>query len=307
MTKMQNKKLLEESRVLRWGKLAGISPLAENFVKETFHADEEVDEVKTKEQSRSGGAPDRLDENPMDAEMAGDDMGGSEMDPAGEPEMAPSGDEPATEATVKDLIAALASTMTDVTGVAVEVEGAEGDEGGEEMDMGSDEMAPEEPETGGEEEMMEVADEDLEEVNDKDEQLNEEASPVGAKTTSSSMNNPPSPKKTSQGDIGKVKDPMKGEVRVKGAEKPKQVEGAHPDHKYKPLEEQLYKKFVARLFQEVKAAKLKKEAIVPAASPANVPARRVVKPAITTRVAPRPVVAKPTTMPVAENKTVKKK
>lgn len=253
---MTNKKnLLEEARVKRWMKLAKLDSLTESFAKENFSAsskpleEEEVDEVLTKNQSRATGSPDRLnemDDETPDQEAPSMDMG-SDMGSGDDMPPTDAGDDAGLEGDVETFLSQVADSLTSFTGVPV--------------DVSSDSESPEAPEVGdagsAEPSDMEPMEEPAGEEEPEEEVMQEEKSPVGAKTTSSSMNNPPAPKKTMQADQGKIKDPMKSDVRVKGAEKPTQMSG-QKDHKYTALEERLVRNVLKRLVQEIKRAKEKK-------------------------------------------------
>jgi len=263
MTNKKSRNLIEEGRVIRWMKLANLAPLSESFVDETFGSKkeeleeaEEVEEVLTKDQARTRGDSDRLNEKDMSYSDDMNDMNSGEeaapMPPMDDAEGEASG-ETSSEGNVESFLSAVADALSSFSGVPVDVssDGESGEGAPEDMDMGSDEGAPEDMDMGS----GEGAPEDEEEpVMENKKTIKEETSPVGAKTTSSSMNKPPAPKKTHQADPGKVKDPMKGEVRVKGAEKPTKIEG-QADHKYKALEEKLVRRVLERLVRELKESK----------------------------------------------------
>lgn len=319
MANKSGKQLIEESRAVRWMKLANIAPLSESFVKDTFgkqEESEEVDEILTQNQARARGDTDRLNESPIPAVAA---EGDEEMPPEAPVEEPPmDGGEmggESMEGDVEAFLSQVADALTAYSGVPVDVSSdAGGAEGGEEMppDMGGEEVPAEEPAMEEGEGAEEVAE------GEEPEALQEEQSPVGAKTTSSSMNNPPTPKSTKQADPGKPKDPMKGEVRVKGAEKPTQMESdsyyGSKGHQWKALEERLMKRVYERLISDLKEAKVRKESaakknesLVAPASPANVPAKRVAaKPSVaakpTMKPVAKPVAAKPAVKPVVQAK-----
>ena len=104
---MSNKKtLIKESVIRRWGKLANMPALTENF----------LDSIETIEE----------EEMEMDAEEKPD------MDAGGEAS-------PAEEETVEKIVSAVVDAIAQETGVDIEVEGEAGDEeGGMEMEMGDD-------------------------------------------------------------------------------------------------------------------------------------------------------------------------
>lgn len=336
MAKTQSgKKLLEESTRLRWAKLANIAPMRESFEKseesmqkeeegmekeeeslepkeEAMHPKQEEEalarEILTQNQARARGDTDRLNESPfmgMEAEEE-PDMGGGDMPPP-EAHAEPDGDEAGIgggEGDEEALFAAIAAAVTAYSGTPVEVtsDGAGGDEMGGEPEGG---MPPAPP--GAEDEMMGGG--GMMEVSKEEESLKKEESrrrpgklvresesPVGAKVSATNVNKQPTPKKTMPGDQGTQKDPMKGEVRVKGAEKPTQMESdgsyySGGGHKYKTLEEKMiaetHRRVYKQVMEQLKAAALKignsnlakvKENRLNAASAAIVPARSVAKP-----------------------------
>ena len=278
--------LINESTRRRWAQLAKLPMISESFGNKDLEEDADLDEsadadldenadadldesaeadleeVETQNQSRDGGAPDRLHEMGMDDEF-GDEDGGMDMAP--EPEMGMDdemgGDEIAGEATVEDLVVALAQTMSDVSGVPIEVEGA-GAEGGE-MDM--DAEAPVDMEPAGDE--LDMQDDGLED--EEEEMMAEDTSPVGAVA-----HGPDGNKVTKQGDMGTITDPEKASTHVDGVSKAPVVNDGKGNAS-NTLEEKIYRKVLARLIKEVKSAKLKKEGV---ASPAKIPAKAVSKP-----------------------------
>ena len=131
--KTSKPKLIEESRIRRWGQIANINKYTKKFLKENFGDEEEM--------------------SPEGAEMPA----GDEEMPADTEEMPPEDDagESVPEPQVQDLVKAIADAITAQTGVAVEVEGSSGDMGGEEippedseMSAGDEEMPPEESPMG---------------------------------------------------------------------------------------------------------------------------------------------------------------
>ena len=112
MTK--KKELLNERTIRRWGKLANIAPLTENFLDEEENlADEEGGEEMAGEAGED-----------MEMEMGADDMG--------EPS-------PAVEAQVEDIVAAVVDALAQETGVDIEMDAGGGDDDAEvEMDDDDD-------------------------------------------------------------------------------------------------------------------------------------------------------------------------
>ena len=112
MTK--NKELLNERTIRRWGKLANIAPLTENF----------LDEEETLAEEE--GEEDMADEAGEEMEMAADDAGGEEPSPA-------------VEAQVEDIVAAVVDALAQETGVDIEMDAGGGDDDAEvEMDDDDD-------------------------------------------------------------------------------------------------------------------------------------------------------------------------
>lgn len=130
-------KLLNEATRHRWAQLANLSPsrLFEEKDLSRLEEEEELDEVETVNQSRDGGAPDRLSEMDMGPE---DEMDpGPEMDMAPEPEMdMEGGDEEGFEDEEDDLMAEEASP------VGAEARGPTG----EKKTMPGDQGEPKDPE-----------------------------------------------------------------------------------------------------------------------------------------------------------------
>ena len=128
---MSTKKLLNESRIRRFMKLAAIGPLTENFF-DTVHEELEDEEFGGEEETpelEPGGeeAPD-LEPEP-----------GDELEPEGEEEIAP--EDGAAEAQVdlseedaETLMAALGDALADVTGLDVEVVKNAGEEEAPELE-----------------------------------------------------------------------------------------------------------------------------------------------------------------------------
>lgn len=237
MTK-QKERLLEENVKRRMMKLAKLDHLSDKFIKESYEVQEEEISEALEDDDFQGDMP---------------------PDPAGvlsEPEAPteePDGDEAPTEATVQSLVKAIADAITAQTGVAVDVQGSEGSEEGEEMEP---EM---EPEMGGEEE-------ELQETGSKRDGAispqkpdrasnNPHVTPGMAEGKQLNEEFAEAPKKTMPNNPGKVKDPEKGSVRLKGAEKPTRVEGAQADHKMKALEERITKAVFAKLMETLKQKK----------------------------------------------------
>ena len=116
MTKKASK-LINENVIRRWGKLANMPALTENFIDTLEEEEEEVEA-----------------EMEMDAEPAGDEP---EMEMDAEPEASPEEQE-----AVENIVQAVVDAISAETGVEIEVEG---EAGGEEMEMDA-EPAGEEPE-----------------------------------------------------------------------------------------------------------------------------------------------------------------
>ena len=102
---MSNKKtLIKESVIRRWGKLANMAALTENF----------LDSIET------------IEEEEMEMEMDAEEK--PDMDAGGEAS-------PAEEEAVEKIVSAVVDAIAQETGVDIEVEGEAGDEeGGMEMD-----------------------------------------------------------------------------------------------------------------------------------------------------------------------------
>ena len=103
---MTKKNLLNETTIRRWGKLANIAPLTENFI-DTL--EEEEDEMAAAEEPAEAG-----------------EEGGEDMEAGGEeasPEM---------EAQVEDIVSAVVDALAQETGVDIEMDAGGDDEGGEE-------------------------------------------------------------------------------------------------------------------------------------------------------------------------------
>ena len=111
---MTKKNLLNETTIRRWGKLANIAPLTENFI-DTI--EEEEDEMAAAEEPAEAG-----------------EEGGEDMEAGGEeasPEM---------EAQVEDIVSAVVDALAQETGVDIEMD-AGGDDEGEEEEGDDDEEA----------------------------------------------------------------------------------------------------------------------------------------------------------------------
>ena len=207
-----SKKLLNESTIRKFMKLANIEPLADGFLNETGaglaskgsvgngtfskqkdHRNKKMP-VSTKHGEKRGALPTQGPglvkevEDEFGEEEDVEVLGGEDElppEPEGEdldiePEMGDEGDEGMPEGDIESLVAAIADAIEDHTGVTVDVAGA----GEEEMDMGEPEMdMPPEGEEGGEEELPpgpEMGDEEEEEevlegfnMIDEDEVVNE--------------------------------------------------------------------------------------------------------------------------------------
>ena len=107
MTKKASK-LINENVIRRWGKLANMPALTENFIDTLEEEEEEVEAAEME----------------MDAEPAGDEP---EMEMDAEPEASPEEQE-----AVENIVQAVVDAIAAETGVDIEVEG---DAGGEEMEM----------------------------------------------------------------------------------------------------------------------------------------------------------------------------
>ena len=145
---MTKKKLLNETTIRRWGKLANIAPLTENFldeVEEETLAEEEGEEEMDME---------------MDAEEGGDDMEAAD-DKEASPEM---------EAQVEDIVSAVVDALAQETGVDIEME-AGGDDDADEGDDEEAMMRDKDPMMRDKEAMMREESLDIEVIDD--EQLTE--------------------------------------------------------------------------------------------------------------------------------------
>lgn len=177
----QGKKLLNEDQARRWMKLANISNLSEQFVKERYEEEEGKHKEEESVHRASEGA--KLSQTPVkqggnktmaqesvhkeEEGMHKEEESIHENMPEETPPEAPvgdtgheepDGDEPVGgEPMIADLVKAIADAITAQTGVAVDVEGsAGGEEGGEEgheMEPPAEEPMPgtEKPEAGMEE------------------------------------------------------------------------------------------------------------------------------------------------------------
>jgi len=234
MIAKKNKKqqLLDEGTVRKFMKLANIGSLTDSFLKERKDIDEEkqeeMDEVKTKEQSRSGAAPDRLDEMPE--EMPPSSVDSAPLSPMDTE--APQDDQAVSEPMIQDLVKAIADAIQAQTGVGIDVEGSESS-GSDEQELASDEMqqevAPPAPTFA--------------------------TQPGVPSLSESGRNTPPAPPKTMPATPGEVKKTSR--ENVEGAETPTKMEGAPKDHKMKPLEEKLVRRVLERLLSELKSSKAK--------------------------------------------------
>lgn len=277
----KKKKILQlnEGTVRDFMKFANIGHLSDKFIKESYSAEDEMDEVKTKDQSRAGGAPDRLDEMPEDPSAEG---GESAPPPAPEVPAEPEGG--GAEGDIQALVSAIANAIQDQTGVAISVSG--GETGGEAMpppeggDLGAGMEGGGVP--GGEEEMFEqlaqklgyVKNEDgsfakanptLAESKVKEEKLEEEEELEEGKEELDE--DAAQEKKQGQPKPG-------SHEKVKGAESPKKISSDDPKAKpvkekqlpkdmgNEPLSEELAKKVYAsvlkKLAEDLKKTKEKK-------------------------------------------------
>jgi len=102
---MSKKRIIAETQIRRWGKLAAITPLTENFLNEEGEEELEMDDAPA-------------DDLAMDAEAPALDM---EMDAE-----APAADaSPEIEAKVEDIVATVVAALTAETGVPISMEGGE--------------------------------------------------------------------------------------------------------------------------------------------------------------------------------------
>ena len=276
MLNKNKKKPLNESQVLRWGTLANIQTLSERFVKENFEAEKQEESVEQEESLK--------EEFPPSAGGMGDD----EEIPQPEPQMEPDGDEMGGvgEPDIQSLVKAIADAITAQTGVQVGVQG--GAPGAEEMPP--EEMPEPEMDAGGAEEEMPPMGEtsrlhqlakakqkygDVKKESEVDERMGHrdhggahyqhgqpqeskqpqtEGKKVNKKVVKEEFSNSPKVTKQNVANQGTVKDPGKGSVRVQGVEKPApylgQTSAGYP-HKMKAMEEQLVKRVLERLLQEL--------------------------------------------------------
>ena len=145
---MTKKKLLNETTIRRWGKLANIGPLTENFLEEEETLAEEEGEEEM--------------DMAMDAEEGGDDMEAAD-DKEASPEM---------EAQVEDIVSAVVDALAQETGVDIEME-AGGDDDADEGDDEEAMMRDKEPMMRDKEAMM--RDKDDEEAAMRDPMMREES------------------------------------------------------------------------------------------------------------------------------------
>ena len=174
---MSTKKLLNESDIRRFMKLAAIKPLTENFfdriseetVEEEIAEQEITEEDITEEDITETGIFEEEEEDAL-----------PEMEPEADEEELPAPEEgPAdsqvdlSEEDAETLMAAIGDALSDVTGLDVEVVQGGGEEPAEEPDMGGDDME----DMGGDlEDALEEADITVdEEVDPMEEELSVES------------------------------------------------------------------------------------------------------------------------------------
>jgi hypothetical protein len=178
----KKKTILEESTIRRFMKLADLAPLGENY----FSKEEEIFEEEEDEVAFDAEA----EEEPMGDEMPEEEPMGDEM-AAEEPVESAAGE--VSEEAVKEIVDAIASAVSEVTGVSVEAVGGE-----EEMEPVEEPEMEEEPadELGGEESFdaeeaeeeapamrdayEESVDPEADANNDDDDDLEEQEQPVQA-------------------------------------------------------------------------------------------------------------------------------
>jgi len=131
----KKKALIKETVIRRWGKLANIQPLTENWLEGTELYKEQDDEEEMD-----------LDAE-VEADPMGDEMPGAEEE-VGEPV-------PGEEEAVERIVSAVVDAISSETGVEIEVEGEAG---------GEEEMAPDEEALPGPEAEMEMGGEEEEEA-----------------------------------------------------------------------------------------------------------------------------------------------
>lgn len=180
MSKRKDKKLLSESTIRKFMKLANIEPLTDSFLTETgagladkggvgqgtFSKQKDHRNTKMSVSTKHGtktGTPVtkgpglvKEEEEELDDELV-DDMGDMPVDDEPVDDMDDMGDEGMAEGDIEGLVAAIADAIESHTGVSVDVAGDE--EAAPEMDApapegeeGGEEDLPPEPDMGGEEE-----------------------------------------------------------------------------------------------------------------------------------------------------------
>lgn len=283
----KQKNLLSERHVRRFMQLANNDAFSQKFLtergmyardyEEEMYENEELEERKTPEQQRhTNDLDETLREMPEDEEedlgMGGEEELGSGVEGApelGDEEMPPEelemGDEGgAVESDVEELVSAIADAITSTTGVEVDVQSDVGDDGGMddledvggEEDLGGDM----EPEMGGgmgdEEEMpeeplseaLQALFEDDSKLEEEDETLEEREAAKAPKVTKQPQGHRPQPGGKVEQPLGSVPAPTKIPT------------GGDPaTNKMKTLEEELTKRVLRRLVNEMKKVKAKKQ------------------------------------------------
>lgn len=143
---MARKTLLTETQIRRFLKLANVGALGTGRLEEMGYGNFAEQEGLEDEEVEVGME--------TDVDLGGDDMAVDDVEVTDEEE--PVGD--VSEASIEELVQALADTIADVTGVPVSVEG--GAEGGEEVGV-EDEEAVDISDLGGEEEVTMGAEEEV--------------------------------------------------------------------------------------------------------------------------------------------------
>jgi len=136
---MSKKSLMNEATIRRWGKLAQLTPLTENWLENlTEEGEEEVEELP-------------MGEEPAMEELPAEEPAMEEL-PVEEPESA-------EEASVEDIVGAVVQAISDVTDVEISMDAGEempAEEPAMEMGAEEEELPAEEPamEMGAEEEEL---------------------------------------------------------------------------------------------------------------------------------------------------------
>lgn len=281
MTQKKKKTLkLEEGTVRRMMTFANIGGLSDKFIAENYGSEEEMDEVKTKDQSRAGNAPDRLDENPNE-KPEGEETAPPPEAPVAEPPPPPAPAGGGNDEMVQQLIQTIANALQDQYGVAINVSG--GSEGGA-PEGGMPPMPPEGGEgsemPGSDDEMFETLASKLGYVKEQDGSFRKNAIAEGKEKQEEGKE-----KIEEEEELDEEKEELEEDAaqekkqgtpkagsheKVEGAESPKKISTDDPKAKpvkekklptdmgSEPLAEAVYKKVLAKLSEDLKKAKNKK-------------------------------------------------